>query len=61
MSKTKNNRYVVHNPNGGWDVKKAGAKKASSHHDKQSDAEAAAKTVVSNLGGGEVVAVQTET
>ena len=50
----KNDRYVVHNPEGGWDVKRAGAKRASSHHDKQFQAEAAAKRVVANLGGGEV-------
>lgn len=25
--------HVVHNPQGGWDVKRGGAERASSHHD----------------------------
>ena len=28
---------VVHNPNGGWDAKKAGGERAIKHFDKQSD------------------------
>lgn len=50
----KNNRHVVPNPDGGWDVKAPGAKRASSHHDTQSDAEKRAKEIVRNNGGGEV-------
>ena len=50
----KNNRHVVPNPKGGWDVKAPGAKRASSHHDRQSEAESRAKTIVNNRGGGEV-------
>ena len=49
-----NDRYVVNNPNGGWDVKAPGAQRASSHHEKQAEAEKAAKQIVANLGGGEV-------
>ncbi len=49
-----NNRHVVRNPNGGWDVKAPGAKRASSHHGTQADAERRAKTIVANAGGGEV-------
>ncbi len=51
---SKNNRHVVPNPDGGWDVKAPGAKRVSSHHDRQSDAEHRAKEIVRNLGGGEV-------
>ena len=49
------NRHVVPNPDGGWDVKAPGGKKASSHHDTQADAERRAKEIVGNAGGGEVV------
>ena len=48
-------RHVVPNPAGGWDVKKPGAKRVSSHHDTQGGAEKRAKKIVSNAGGGEVV------
>jgi hypothetical protein len=49
-----NDRHVVPNPEGGWDVKKPGASRASSHHDTQADAEHRAKEIVRNVGGGEV-------
>lgn len=49
------NRHVVPNPDGGWDVKAPGAKRASSHHPTQLDAERRAKEIVGNEGGGEVV------
>lgn len=48
------NYYVVNNPNGGWDVKKAHADRASVHTDKQSEAETHAKDFSRNSGGGEV-------
>lgn len=48
-------RHVVPNPEGGWDVKKPGAGRSSSHHDTQADAEARAKEILSNVGGGETV------
>ena len=48
------NRHVVPNPDGGWDVKKPGAKRASTHHDTQRQAERRAKEIVGNAGGGEV-------
>jgi hypothetical protein len=50
----KNDRHVVPNPEGGWDVKAADAKRSSSHHDTQAGAEHRAKEIVENLGGGEV-------
>lgn len=52
MSET---RHVVPNPDGGWDVTKPGAERASSHHDTQGQAEQRAKEIVGNSGGGEVV------
>ncbi len=48
-------RHVVKNPDGGWDVKAPKSDRASSHHDRQSDAERRAKEIVGNAGGGEVV------
>jgi hypothetical protein len=47
-------RHIVPNPAGGWDVRKPGATRASSHHGRQSDAEAQAKQTLRNAGGGEV-------
>jgi len=37
------NQHVVHNPNGGWDVRPEGAQRASRHFDRQSDAILAAR------------------
>ena len=50
----RNNRHVVPNPDGGWDVRAPGANRASSHHNTQADAERRAKEIVRNAGGGEV-------
>lgn len=33
MKKKPDTHYVVPNPDGGWDVKRGGASRASSHHD----------------------------
>lgn len=49
-----NRRYVVPNPNGGWDVKAPGAKKASAHTDTQKQAQDRARQIVERAGGGEV-------
>jgi hypothetical protein len=49
-----NNRHVVPNPKGGWDVKASGAKRPSAHASTQAQAERRAKEIVSNQGGGEV-------
>ena len=51
----RNERHVVRNPKGGWDVTKPRASRASSHHDTQADAEARAKEMLAREGGGEVV------
>jgi predicted RNase H-like HicB family nuclease len=48
-------RHIVSNPDGGWDVKKPGASRASSHHDTQREAEQRAKEILGNVGGGEAV------
>jgi hypothetical protein len=45
---------VVPNPDGGWDVRKDGGKRASSHHRTQPEAARAAKDYARNAGGGEV-------
>lgn len=48
------NRHVVPNGSGGWNVKKPGAKRASSRHDTQGDAIDRARDIVRKDGGGEV-------
>ena len=48
MSKGPKTHHVVPNPHGGWDVKKGGAKRASSHHDTKSDAIDAGRNVSRN-------------
>lgn len=49
-----NNRHVVPNPAGGWDVVKPDAERASSHHDTQQQAIDRGREIVHNLGGGEL-------
>ena len=51
----RNERHIVPNPKGGWDIKKPDAARASSHHDTQAAAEARAKETLARNGGGEVV------
>jgi len=51
----KNDRHVTPKPEGGWDVRKPGASRASSHHDTQAEAIDRAREIVGNEGGGEVV------
>ena len=51
----RNERHVVRNPQGGWDVKKPNAERVSSHHDRQGDAERRAKEILRNDGGGEAI------
>jgi hypothetical protein len=47
-------RYVVPNQDGGWDVKKENAQRASAHTDTKREAEQRAREIVRNQGGGEV-------
>lgn len=49
-----NDRHVVPNPDGGWDVKKPNASRSSSHHDTQAGAIDRAREIVGRGGGGEV-------
>lgn len=49
-----NRRHVVPNSDGGWDVKKPGASRASAHTETQKEATNRAKDIVRNAGGGEV-------
>lgn len=50
-----NSRDVVPGRSGsGWDVRKPGSDRSSSHHDTQRDAQDRAREIVHNLGGGEV-------
>ncbi len=48
-------RHVVPVPGGGWNVVKPGAKRISSHHETESQAETRATDIVVKAGGGEVV------
>ena len=49
-----NDRYVVRNPDGGWDVKAAHAQRSSKHTRSPAEAIQRAKDIVLNAGGGEV-------
>lgn len=49
-----NDRHVVPNENGGWDVVRSGGQRASSHHDTQADAIDRGRQIVGNAGGGEL-------
>ncbi len=51
----RNERHVVPNPNGGWDVKKPGASRVSGHEPTQAAAERRAKEILRGDGGGEAV------
>jgi hypothetical protein len=48
-------RHVVPRQSGGWDVRKPGSTRASSHHPTQAQAERRAKEILGGLGGGEAV------
>lgn len=51
---SKGDRHVVPNDKGGWDVKRPGGGRASSHHDTQADAIDRGREIVHNAGGGEL-------
>jgi len=50
----KSDRFVVNHPDG-WAVKAPGAKRASAVVPTQAEAQAVARQIVKNAGGGEVV------
>jgi predicted RNase H-like HicB family nuclease len=43
-----NNRHVVQNPDGGWDVKAPGASRSSAHRDTQAEAINRAREITHN-------------
>jgi hypothetical protein len=51
----RNERHVVPNPDGGWDVKAPGAERSSADTKRQDQAIDRAREIVHNSGGGEVV------
>lgn len=54
MSKNSGDYHVVPNPDGGWDVKRPGAKRTSSHHDTKKPAMDRGREL-SRKSGGELV------
>lgn len=50
MSKGPKTHHIVPNPNGGWDVKRGGAERASSHHETKREAIESGRTVSRNQG-----------
>jgi len=42
--------HIVHNPDGGWDVKRSGGERASGHFDKQQDAIDRGREISRNQG-----------
>ncbi len=55
MNKESNRHVVPSSDRGGWDVVAPDASRASSHHNTQAEAQAAARAIVHNQGGVEVV------
>ena len=50
MSKKPETHHVVPNPDGGWDVKRGGASRASSHHDTKREAVERGRDISRNQG-----------
>ena len=48
-------RHVTPNPDGGWDVTKPGASRASAHAATQAAAQDRAREIIHNQGGGEML------
>jgi uncharacterized protein YdaT len=51
----RNERHVVPDGDGGWNVKAPGADRSSSHHDNQADAINRAREILERDHGGEIV------
>lgn len=51
----RNERHVVPNQEGGWDVKAPGGQRSSAHTETQGQAIDRAREIVGNSGGGEIV------
>lgn len=50
MSKGPKSHHVVPNPNGGWDVKRGGAERSSSHHETKQEAVSRGREISRNQG-----------
>jgi len=50
-----NDRHVVPDGSGGWDVRAPGAERASSHHPSQAEAIRRAREIIHHAGGGELL------
>lgn len=50
MSKGPKSHHVVPNPNGGWDVKRGGGQRASSHHGTKQEAVSRGREISRNQG-----------
>ena len=50
MPKKSDSHHVVHNPAGGWDVKRGGASRSSGHFDNKQDAVDAGRKISQNQG-----------
>lgn len=50
---SRNQRHVVPNPQGGWDIRKPGASRVSAHLPTQAEAERRATEILRNDDGGE--------
>jgi len=48
-------RHVVPNPDGGWDVRAPGSTRRSAHSDTQAGAVDRSREILQNRGGGEIV------
>lgn len=55
MATNPNDRHVVPNPEGGWDVRAGDAQRSSAHAATQQQAIDRAREIVHNAGGGEVL------
>jgi len=50
MSKGPKTHHIVPNPNGGWNVKRGGSNRASSHHDTKQEAIGRGREISRNQG-----------
>ena len=50
MKGNANRHHLVHNPAGGWDVKRPGAQRASAHADTKDEAERRGREISRNQG-----------
>ena len=50
MKQLSNQHHLVHNPTGGWDVKRTGAQRASAHAETKAEAERLGREISRNQG-----------